>query len=269
MHLFLKLPAAGKLATTPTGTPTRPEAPQPLQPPALSLADPLAQVLLQLQQQQQQQMLAFVVQQEKTSREELAAAEKVRKEELAAAEKVRNEELAAAEQRFERQEQSRREQAETAERARKEEAAAELERMRAAEQERLERLERMHNEQLERQEVVRQALMKEQERTRLEELETAQKRYESLANKQADLLTSFENSHRADVNATTARENARGMRLKRAHEILKSCVRPMPTVNADLPLWFREVQTQFDVNEVANDIKCAALGPFLTNKAAC
>ena len=49
--------------------------------------------------------------------------------------------------------------------------------------------------------------------------------------------------------------------------MLKCCIRPIPSEASELPLNFAEVEQQFLLNEIDNDIKCAALMPFLTSKA--
>jgi hypothetical protein len=78
---------------------------------------------------------------------------------------------------------------------------------------------------------------------------------------------SMEALHRNTLNVNAERENKRVLRLKRAHDILKSCIRPTLSNASELIMYFEELDRQSVLNEVDEDLQCAVLMPFLTPRA--
>ena len=74
---------------------------------------------------------------------------------------------------------------------------------------------------------------------------------------------------RADRLEAKSREDSsrKDIRLKRAHDVMKGVLYPMPSEANDLTLYFENVDRLFDTNEVGDDLRISLLTPFLTERA--
>src|SRR6218665_2540173 len=148
-------------------------------------------------------------------------------------EKMRKEKMEMEEKQMEREEKMRRGEMEREERMRKE--------LMEMEEKQMEREERMRKEQMEWQKEMLSRQAQGQEMVRDEEVKERERKMKE--------------------------EESSGSKIKKFGDILKNVLPNMPSEDVELPLYLESVESLFNLYRVPDDLKCALLMPFLSEKA--
>ena len=128
---------------------------------------------------------------------------------------------------------------------------------------RMEYEEQVRREQNEREERQREFICAQEEEIRKEQREWQTKLLDSQIHSQEKMREEA----KRERDRKTREEEAMGTKIKKFGDILKNVLPKMPTEDVELPLYLESVESMFAIYQVPDDLKCALLMPFFSEKA--
>src|SRR6218665_3068103 len=126
-------------------------------------------------------------------------------------------------------------------------------------QEQMEKKERMRKEQME----MEEKQMEIDERMRKEQMEWQKE----MLSRQAQGQEMVRDEAVKESERKMKEEESSGSKIKKFGDILKNVLPNMPSEDVELPLYLESVESLFNLYQVPDDLKCALLMPFLSEKA--
>jgi len=126
-----------------------------------------------------------------------------------------------------------------------------------------ERDEQKEEKQRDREELMKREMMDREERMRKEQREWQKQ----MIDRQVTGQEMVKEEAVRERERKTREEESAGTRIKKFGDIMKNVLPKMPVEDVELPLYLESVEAMFDLYRVPDDLKCALLMPFLSEKA--